>query len=111
MLQRSVSTTIDLYSADLAELNCSQWIRSHNLSILMHRRKPDNIGFDGKDSLKLFDFGLAKELKPYKKHADGTYHLTANTGSRRYMAPVSTDARLFEDYGTCQNFRTLYYSV
>ena len=61
----------------------------------MHRRKPDNIGFDGKDSLKLFDFGLAKELKPYKKHADGTYHLTANTGSRRYMAPVSTDARLF----------------
>eukprot|EP00979_Chaetoceros_neogracilis_P005779 scaffold1090_cov244-Chaetoceros_neogracile.AAC.11 len=31
--------------------------------------------------------GLAKELKPYKRHEDETYHLTANTGSRRYMAP------------------------
>jgi serine/threonine protein kinase len=31
------------------------------------------------------DFGLAKELK--KKHLDGTFKLTGNTGSRRYMAP------------------------
>jgi len=31
------------------------------------------------------DFGLAKELK--EKHLDGTYKLTGNTGSRRYMAP------------------------
>jgi serine/threonine protein kinase len=59
----------------------------HEYDICYRDLKPDNIGFDGKDSLKLFDFGLAKELKPYKKHADGTYHLTANTGSRRYMAP------------------------
>ena len=65
-----------------------QYLHQHN--IVYRDLKPDNIGFDQEDNLKLFDFGLAKELKPYKKHEDGTYHLTANTGSRRYMAPVST---------------------
>lgn len=37
--------------------------------------------------LKLFDFGLAKELKERDERLDGTYELTGNTGSRRYMAP------------------------
>ncbi|KAL7552960.1 hypothetical protein ACHAWF_016192 [Thalassiosira exigua] len=43
--------------------------------------------------VKLFDFGLAKELKPaYRKphptyRDESTYRLTACTGSRRYMAP------------------------
>lgn len=59
----------------------------HQHMIVYRDLKPDNIGFDKENNLKLFDFGLAKELKPYKRHEDGTYHLTANTGSRRYMAP------------------------
>lgn len=62
-----------------------QYLHQHH--IVYRDLKPDNIGFDVNDQLKLFDFGLAKELKPYKRHDDGTYHLTANTGSRRYMAP------------------------
>lgn len=37
--------------------------------------------------VKVFDFGLAKELDPGSKLADGTYKLTAETGSPRYMAP------------------------
>lgn len=59
----------------------------HEHKICYRDLKPDNIGFDGKGNVKLFDFGLAKELKAYKRHDDGTYQLTANTGSRRYMAP------------------------
>ena len=35
----------------------------------------------------MFDFGLAKELKPDLKTKSGAYLLTGNTGSRRYMAP------------------------
>lgn len=62
-----------------------QYLHQHN--ICYRDLKPDNIGFDLQDSLKLFDFGLAKELKDYKRHVDGTYQLTANTGSKRYMAP------------------------
>lgn len=50
-------------------------------------QKPDNVGFDVRGDVKIFDFGLAKELDESKKLDDGTYHLTADTGSLRYMAP------------------------
>lgn len=59
----------------------------HSMGVIFRDLKPDNIGFDDKEVVKLFDFGLAKELKPGKKQANGKYELTGNTGSRRYMAP------------------------
>ena len=37
--------------------------------------------------IKIFDFGLATELKASKKTDDGLYKLTGMTGSPRYMAP------------------------
>lgn len=37
--------------------------------------------------VKLFDFGLATEITSAKANEDGTYNLTADTGSLRYMAP------------------------
>jgi len=37
--------------------------------------------------VKIFDFGLAKEVDPDQRLEDGTYKLTADTGSLRYMAP------------------------
>ena len=46
-----------------------------------------NIGFDCRDDIKLFDFGLAKELRDSQMTEDGLYRLTAETGSPRYMAP------------------------
>lgn len=41
--------------------------------------------------MKLFDFGLAKELKPELNAKAEGYLLTGNTGSRRYMAPGTLD--------------------
>ena len=55
------------------------------LSLLL--QKPDNIGFDSNDILKIFDFGLAKELKEEEKDENGLYNLTGLTGGIRYMAP------------------------
>ena len=40
--------------------------------------------------VKIFDFGLAKELDESKILEDGTYNLTGDTGSLRYMAPEGT---------------------
>ena len=37
--------------------------------------------------MKIFDFGLAKELKNKDKTEDGLYNLTGLTGALRYMAP------------------------
>jgi len=39
-------------------------------------------------NVKLFDFGLARELTLPDRDADGMYLLTAETGSPRYMDPV-----------------------
>mmetsp|Transcript_29977 Transcript_29977/g.69905 ORF Transcript_29977/g.69905 Transcript_29977/m.69905 type:complete len:490 (-) Transcript_29977:131-1600(-) len=49
--------------------------------------KPENIGFDIRDDVKLFDFGLSKELNRKDLLNDGTYKMTEMTGSPRYMAP------------------------
>lgn len=66
---------------------------SHALSYL-HKRgiihrdiKPENIGFDIRGDIKLFDFGLAKELKPKDKEGVDQYRTSGIAGTRRYMAP------------------------
>jgi serine/threonine protein kinase len=51
-------------------------------------QKPDNVGFDVRGDIKIFDFGLAREFpKGGKKFADDTYQMSGKTGSLRYMAP------------------------
>jgi serine/threonine protein kinase len=70
-----------------------------NCSIIHRDIKPDNIGFDVRGDVKIFDFGLAKEFDPNSKDKDGLYNLTAATGSPRYMA---TEVALGKPYNeTC----------
>ena len=59
----------------------------HKRKIIYRDLKPENIGFDIRNDVKLFDFGLAKELHSSEERDDGTYKLTEMTGSVRYMAP------------------------
>jgi serine/threonine protein kinase len=61
----------------------------HRNNIIYRDLKPDNIGFDIRGDVKIFDFGLAKELDPSLRLHGCTefYELSGNTGSLRYMAP------------------------
>lgn len=59
----------------------------HSLCIIYRDLKPENIGFDVRGDVKIFDFGLAKELDRSKRDENGTYNLTGVTGSFKYMAP------------------------
>jgi len=70
----------------------------HSNGIIYRDLKPGNIGFDANGVLKIFDFGLSRELpKPCPKSGkvkgsivkDGEqlFDLSDNVGTQRYMAP------------------------
>ena len=56
-------------------------------SIIFRNLKPEHVGFNVRDDITLFDFGLAREVKDEQKVSDHTWRLTGETGSLRYMAP------------------------
>lgn len=58
----------------------------HSLNVAYRDLKPDNCGFTRDGTLKLFDFGLAREETNSIRCEDGRYRMTGHTGSRRYMA-------------------------
>lgn len=62
-----------------------RYLHQHN--IVFRDLKPDNIGFDIRGDAKVFDFGLAVELKSKDQVGKDKYKLSGLTGTRRYMAP------------------------
>lgn len=67
----------------------------HGKNILFRDLKTDNIGIDFEDKLKLFDFGLATELRPAFRVGPNKYKCSI-AGTRRYMSP---EAIMGKEYG------------
>ena len=86
-------------------------VHLHHMNILYRDLKPDNIGFDVRGDVKLFDFGLAKEIDQEKKLSDGTYNLTADTGSPRYMAPEVALGKTYNETADVYSFSILLYEI
>lgn len=59
-------------------------------------QKPDNVGFNYVGVLKLFDFGLAKELNESERTKDGLYQMTQKTGAVRYMSPENAQGKPYD---------------
>lgn len=83
----------------------------HGMSVIYRDLKPDNIGFDVRGDVKIFDFGLAKELDLRKKLDDGTYNLTADTGSPRYMAPEVFLGQRYNETADAYSFSILCWQI
>lgn len=64
--------------------------------LLLDTQKPDNIGFNYVGVLKIFDFGLAKELNDAERTKDGLYNMTAKTGAVRYMSPENAQGKPYD---------------
>jgi serine/threonine protein kinase len=66
----------------------------HENRVIHRDLKPGNIGFrDG--TVKLFDFGLSRELPEDAYGMDEVYEMTGEVGTRRYMAPEVATNRLY----------------
>lgn len=66
---------------------CSAYSFLHDNLVLFRDVKPENVGIDFDGIPKVFDFGLARELKEDERLSKDEYKLTPQTGSRVYMAP------------------------
>jgi len=83
----------------------------HDMHVLYRDIKPDNIGFDVRGDVKIFDFGLAKEFNPDNKDANGAYNLTGDTGSPRYMAPEVFLGKPYNETADVYSFSILFWQM
>jgi len=63
----------------------------HQNSVLFRDLKPENLGFDHKGQVKLFDFGLARKLEDQ----NDSRRLTFQVGSLRYMSPECATGEVY----------------
>jgi serine/threonine protein kinase len=79
-------------------------------SIVYRDLKPDNIGFDVRGDLKIFDFGLARQL-PDEKLDNGLYKMTGDTGSSSYMAPEVALGHPYNETADVYSFGILLHQI
>lgn len=98
MLDERLSVAFDIASA-------VKYLHSRNL---IHRDlKPDNVGFDVRGDVKIFDFGLAVEIPD----SQGPYKLTGNTGTMCYMAPEVYYCKLYDQRCDVHSFGLLLWEM
>jgi len=83
----------------------------HEHDMMYRDLKPENIGFDVSGNVKIFDFGLAKELKPKHRIRTDTYHASGRTGTRRYMAPEVTLCKPYGKPADIYSFSILFWET
>lgn len=59
----------------------------HEKNIVFRDLKPNNVGFDEHGTVKLFDFGLSRELPKDCTNVNDVYKMSGKIGTVRYMAP------------------------
>lgn len=85
---------------------------------LIHRDlKPENVGFDIRNDIKIFDFGLARELPSMMdedhecEDASGLFKLTGFCGSPRYMAPEVALREKYNETADVYSFALLFWEM
>ena len=82
----------------------------HDKNIIYRDLKCDNVGFVG-DTLKLFDFGLAREMQKKLRTVEGTYQLTGGTGFFPYMSPEVALSKPYNESADVYSFAILLWEI
>jgi len=59
----------------------------HSKNIIFRDLKPNNVGFDEFGTVKIFDFGLCRDMPEELENANDVYKMSGRIGTLRYMAP------------------------
>jgi serine/threonine protein kinase len=73
--------------------------------------KKQNIGFDIRGTVKVFDFGLAKSLRHDRLSYSDYYNLTGKVGSIPYMAPEVALSKPYNEKCDVYSFGILLYEI
>lgn len=88
---------------------CSRRLRS-----ALHIINQQNLGFDVRGDIRLFDFGLAKELQESERIGGvrgSTYKMSGNTGSLRYMSPEVALSKPYNLTADVYSFGTMLWEM
>ncbi|KAL7567965.1 hypothetical protein ACA910_019674 [Epithemia clementina (nom. ined.)] len=89
----------------------------HDKKLVYRDIKQENIGFDCRGDVKVFDLGLCKGLSPSRKTRDSNgreiygYNLTPRTGSVPYMAPEVAECKPYECKADVFSFAILLWEM
>lgn len=81
----------------------------HGKNIVFRDLKPDNIGFDENGTVKIFDFGLARELPAKFVSINDVFEMSGRIGTVRYMAPEVLLGQRYNQKADTYSWSMLYW--
>jgi len=83
----------------------------HENNVIFRDLKPSNVGFDENGDVKLFDFGLARELPGKSCETNDVYRMSGKIGTLRYMAPECALQNMYNLKADVYTWSLVYYHM
>lgn len=73
--------------------------------------KPANVGFNVRDDVTLFDFGLARKMPGGKSDVDDAFEMSGGVGTLRYMSPEVSKGEAYNQSTDVYSFSLLLHEI
>ncbi len=82
----------------------------HSKNIVFRDLKPNNVGFDEHGTVKIFDFGLSRELPKPCVNVNDAYNMSGKVGTTRFMAPEVALSKEYNQKVDTYSWSMLYWN-